>query len=193
MNKEVLFLDFDNTLVNSSKRICEMYNEDFKNHPDFKEAKWELEYTWDFTTQCPLAGAKVIERYFTEKRFFNGLEFYDGAKETIKRLSELYTIKIISLGYPDNLKHKREFIKNNLVGISEFIACNLEEMNDKSKFDLSDGILVDDNSKYLFTSNAKIKIAFGRVYDWNRDWDGMRVRDWKALEYCLWRRYYDRV
>ena len=34
--------------------------------------------------------------------------------------------------------------------------------------------VLDDDSKMLRSTNAAIKIVFGDVCEWNKDWDGMR-------------------
>lgn len=32
--------------------------------------------------------------------------------------------------------------------------------------------------KNLVTSNAKLKILYGDLYDWNKDWNGIRKWNW---------------
>lgn len=188
-SKKDLFLDFDNTIANSLKRIVEMYNEDYISYPDFKKADWRKVRIWNFGDQCHLLTNNVIERYFGEKRFFDGLELYENAKEAIERLSELYTIKIVSMGNSDNLKYKGQYILNNLNGISEYIPINFKDADNKEHIDMSDGIFIDDNTKYLNSSNAKVKIVYGELYEWNKDWNGLRFQNWIKLENYLTKLY----
>lgn len=144
-----LYLDFDNTIVNTTKRICEMYNEDFKNHHKFIPSKWYLVNKYDFSDQCPLMNKETLMKYFDEERFFSELEYMENAFEIINKLSKYFDIYIISLGNTENLKIKEVYIHNNLPCIKEFIGCNFNNVKDKKHIDLSDGILIDDCSKKL--------------------------------------------
>ena len=92
-----LFIDFDGTLTDSVKKICEMYNFDYKNHPDFIPAKDYLVNEWNFADQCPLIDKDKLEDYFCQKRFFINLEFLENAKEIVDKLSKHYDIYIVSM------------------------------------------------------------------------------------------------
>lgn len=35
--------------------------------------------------------------------------------------------------------------------------------------------------KYLSATNAKKKICFGKVYEWNKGWDGLRCANWNEV------------
>ena len=48
----------------------------------------------------------------------------------------------------------------------------------KSSVDMSDGIMIDDHPDMLNSSNAAVKICFGE-YGWNKDWEGLRAKNWK--------------
>lgn len=181
MDKRKLYLDFDNTIVNTTKRICEMYNEDFKNHPKFREAKWYLVNKYDFSDQCPLMNKETLMKYFDQERFFTGLEYMENALEIIHKLNEHFSIYIISLGNAKNLSIKERWIYDNLPFINKFIGCNFNNVNDKAHIDLSDSILIDDCSNNLITSNAQLKILYGDLYDWNTDWNGIRKWNWYEI------------
>lgn len=182
MNDKInLYIDFDNTIVNATKRICEMYNQDFNNHVKFKESKWYLVDKYDFSDQCPLLSKKTLMKYFDEKRFFIGLEFMENAEEIIIKLSKIFNVFIISLGNTNNLRLKKQWIHNNLPDIKEFIGCNFNAVEDKRHIDMSNDILVDDCSNNLITSNAALKILYGDLYDWNKDWNGIRKWNWYEI------------
>ena len=173
-----LYLDFDNTIVNTTKRICEMYNEDFKNHPKFIPAKWYLVNKYDFSDQCPLMNKEALMKYFDEDRFFSRLEYMENALEIIHKLSEFFIINIISLGNANNLSLKETWIYNNLPFIHKFVGCNFKDVSDKRHIDMSTDILIDDCSGNLSTSNAKLKILYGDLFEWNKDWNGFRKWNW---------------
>lgn len=181
MNKRKLFIDYDSTIVNSIKRICQMYNDEYVFHPKFKPAMWQFVETWDFKDQCPLALEGLITYYFNREDFFNeNLEYMENAKEIIEKLSTKYDIYVPSLGYRDNLYYKEIWLKENLPFV-KFIGCNFDDVDDKKHIDMSNGILIDDCAKNLITSDAEVKICYGDTYDWNKNWDGIRKWNWYEI------------
>lgn len=182
IKKQTIFIDFDNTLVNSTKKICSLYNEDYSYYKDFKVAKWYECSDWNFQNICTLANVDVINNYFNQPRFFKNLEYMDYALEVIKQLHSEYKLVIISIGNYANLELKRRWIKGNLKEyIDDFIGLNFDEYSDKSAIDMTGNILIDDNSSFLETSSASTKICFGDVYDWNKIWDDDRCFNWQDV------------
>ena len=49
---------------------------------------------------------------------------------------------------------------------------------------MSDGIMIDDHPDMLNSSNAAVKICFGE-YGWNKDWKGLRAKNWKDVDKIL--------
>ena len=171
-----LYIDFDNTIVNTNKAICSLYDEDFKWYKKYKKVDWSLIDTWDFE-ELTCASKEYINYYFNQPRFFNRLEFMDNAFEVLLMLYEKYNITIVSMGYSPNLKGKEKWCEKHIPFLKrEFI--NLKKFSDKSHIDMSDGILIDDSTKNLKTSNAKMKICFGDETGWNNNWNGLRCNNW---------------
>ncbi|MDE7476624.1 MAG: hypothetical protein K2M91_01515 [Lachnospiraceae bacterium] len=183
MNKLKLYCDYDNTLVNSIKTIAYLYNEDYKYYPDYKYIHWTDINTYNFA-ECNCAMTKDLVRYFTQPRFFEKSEFMDNAKEVLNKLKDKYEIIIVSMGLSQNLFGKEIWIKDNLP-FAKFIGINMEDYKDKSHIDMSDGILIDDEKRYLDSSNANTKICFGDVYEWNEQWSGKRCYNWFELKKYL--------
>lgn len=183
LTKLRLYCDFDNTIVNSIKSICDIYDEDYRYYPNYKYIHWIDIHTWDFK-ECICAKPKQIKRYFTQPRFFERLEFMDNAKEVLDRLKDKFEIVIVSMGVQPNLLGKEIWIKDNLP-FAKFIGIDMEKYKDKSCIDMSDGILIDDEQRYLDNSNADVKICFGDKYEWNEDWKGKRCFNWTELENYL--------
>jgi 5'(3')-deoxyribonucleotidase len=46
---------------------------------------------------------------------------------------------------------------------------------------MSNGIIIEDNAKNLENSNANIKICYGDIYDWNKNWNGIRCWNWTEV------------
>lgn len=109
------------------------------------------------------------------------------AKEVLDKLSNIYNIVIVSMGYSPNLKAKQLWLKQN-VPYAEFIGVNFKEYPDKAHINMSNGLAyVEDSSKNLDTSNCPNKILFGDEYEWNIDGNGRyrRCYNWYELEKCL--------
>lgn len=178
-DKKKLFLDFDGTIVNTIKRIVDLYNEDFRSYSKFIPINWEDVKTWDFT-ECNCATAEYINTYFNQPRFFRDLEYMYLADYVIDKLKDIYEIVVVSAGYNPNLREKEKWVKENL-SFCKFIGVDLKKYSDKSHIDMSDGVFIDDSSNNLKTSNAKLKICFGETYDWNKDWLGIKCHNWYAI------------
>lgn len=174
--KKKLFVDFDGVLSNTIKTICMLYDDDFQYYRDYKRVDWSEIETWDFT-ELNCANREYIDKYFNQPRFFRNIECMPWAKETMNKLSGLYDITIVSMGYRPNLIGKQKWVNDNFSDC-DFIGVNFKEYDDKSHIDMSDGIFIDDSAKNLETSNAGLKICFGDEYEWNKDWTGIRCANW---------------
>lgn len=175
-NKIKLYCDMDGTIINTIACICALYNDDFRYYKKFIPVKWWEVNTYHFE-ECSCASSKYINGYFNQPRFFRNVTYMDWAKEILTELNNDYEITIVSCGYTPNLKGKKIWIKENLP-FCNFIGVNLRDSTDKSNIDMSDGILIDDNSRNLSTSNALMNICFGDEYEWNKDWNGFRCKNW---------------
>lgn len=51
--------------------------------------------------------------------------------------------------------------------------------------DMEGGIIIDDVASNLESSNASLKICFGKVYPWNEKWEGIRAYDWLEVSTML--------
>ena len=176
LNKKKLFLDFDSTIFDSVKRICDLYNEDYRYYPDFADAFPYNVQKYDFSDVCPLAHCEVLMQYFSSSRFFSCIPsaYWMTASEKdpittaeyIKMFSNWFHIVIVSIGTPSNLKLKHDFIKNHLP-FADFIGIDSRAEKDKSKVDMADGIFIDDMYKMLKTSNAQMTVHYGPDHPWD--------------------------
>ena len=181
--KRKLYIDLDNTFIDTISCITDLYNEDFSAYPKYRFVHPYQVNTWDFE-ELKLADREYINMYFNQPRFFSHVEFMDNAKEVVNRLKEHFDITFISLGTYANLRLKEKWLKEN-VPYAKFKGLNTETYNDKSSIDMSDGALIDDMTKMLETSNAATKICFGDDYPWNESSDFHRCRNWYDVERYL--------
>lgn len=166
----------DNTIANSIKRIVELYNEDYNYYDGYKYIHWTEVETYEMS-ELTLARHEDLMRYFSQPRFFDGLEFHDNAYEILYLLNFEYDIYIVSIGDSANLLGKKIWIERN-IPFATFIPVDNSVYKDKSHIDMSGGILIDDHPLYLRTSNAKKKIVFGDVYQYNAGYRGTRCANW---------------
>ena len=198
MNRPKLFLDFDNTIVDTIAAVVSLYNEDYVNHDGFVAINPKDVTSWEFT-ECNLATYEEIDRYFGDKRFFQRVKLYPSAGQVIRSLSHRYDITIVSHGYASNLRLKEEWVKDKLFKEifdnscnAEFIGVDWETHNDKSHVDMSNSIFVDDSIRNLETSSAKYKILYGEYMDWNNtNIEFIRCKNWLDLnnQICLIERF----
>ncbi len=185
-----IFLDFDGTIVNSIKAYCDVYNQKYKEHSKFKLANPDNAYEWDMRDICPLEND--VSRVFDSKEFFDNLTFIDAYVPIyIKHLQNHYNIIICTIGTNYNIHHKSKWIANNLPSVKQAIYLVQTDDSgaivDKSLPDMSGGIIIDDNIKNLDTSNAKIKILFGKEYAFNKDTNDkyIKAQNWAQLMQIL--------
>ncbi len=187
--KPVLYVDVDNTTINSIKKIVDIWKRKHNGKSDYKPIHWTEINSFDFV-ELNISKEELLS-YFNSEEFFTDLDFMDNAKLVLLFfLAKGYKVKFVSMGLNSNLELKKEWLfKDNLFEEAEFIGINLEEYKDKSHIDMSDGILIDDEIRYLNTSNAMEKICFGSIYDWNHDWSGTRCWNWFEVYKYITQKY----
>ena len=189
MGRPKLFLDFDNTIVDTIAAVVSLYNEDYADKDGFVKINPSEVTSWEFT-ECNLATYEEIDKYFGDERFFQRIKLYPDASQVLFSLSCIYDITIVSHGYSKNLKLKEKWVTENLFNKifyngcnAKFIGVDWKEYSDKSHVDMSDSIFVDDSIKNLETSNAKYKILYGEYMDWNKTNNKFtRCENWEILE-----------
>lgn len=173
-----IMIDYDGVIVNTIQAIVSIYQDDFRSYKKFKPIHWSEIETWNFT-ELDATTPEYINTYFNQKRFFDRVEMMPMANTALEYLHFVlgYEICIVSSGYSPNLVLKEKWVKEN-IPYATFIGVNLKEYKDKSHVDMSGCLFVDDSVNNLETSNATLKICFGEEYEWNKNWDGIRIVNW---------------
>ena len=179
---KTIFLDFDNTIVESNSRIIEMMNKKFninKNESDLKD--------YGYNSIHPITGSEIIYLYEADD-FFDKLKLKPLALEIINKYVNLYNIIVTSKGTPENLRKKEIWIKKNLPKEIKFIGMQNTCIS-KKVVDMKESIQIDDNSGCLDT-NAAVKILY-KSYN-NYPWQSINpgdnvlcVNDWKDIDNIL--------
>jgi 5'(3')-deoxyribonucleotidase len=180
MNKPKLFVDFDVTLVDSIKKICDVYNILYQDHPDFKPADHTKIQQYNFKDICPLLDTALS--IFENELFFKDLKFINhNTYEVLKKLNNKYQLIVVSVGSPKNIAMKANWLVENIPFIKDYILL----YNDGCKMDKSvvnmQGLrnyFIDDIPSNLESTNCENKILFGKIYPWNED--GL-----KNFEHCF--------
>lgn len=174
-----IIVDLDGVVYDTIATIVNLYNYDYAMYKNFKLILPSEVKTWDFS-ELSLESPNYIDKYFNTPRFFDkdNLILMSGARWILTKLqNEDFKIIFCSSGSYPNLQLKRKWI-NKYFPNAEFIPVELPTYTDKSMVPMQDSIFIDDLSANLTTSNADIKICFGKVYSWNEDWDGKRCENW---------------
>jgi hypothetical protein len=184
MSKRRLFLDVDNTLIASSQAYCDVYNEVYQEHPLFVKADHSKLTKWDFEDICPLH--KEVNAVFESDMFWNKVQLFDkDTQYVLDKLCWKYEVWACSIGTITNLNKKMKWLQDN-TPIKEYVMISNDGIKMcKDVVNMSGGIFVDDVESNLLSSNADFKICFGKVYDWNKEWEGWRTSSWKKLDGVL--------
>jgi hypothetical protein len=143
-----IFCDFDDTFARSSKRIVEMMNEDYNlNKTEDDVHDWPYRSIYRNMTE-----ERVVELY-EDDRMFECLELFDDAIETLY----LHEVHFCTAGTLLNLKKKKLYLDK--VMNQPFWYAPVPN-GDKSIYDMSDAIQIDDRVDNLLHTNAKVKILF---------------------------------
>ena len=191
--RPILYIDLDNVVYDTVDTIKSMYDEDFRLYSGYIWMPTKEVKHYDFSELKFLTPEKLND-YFRSGRFFDRVTCLENAEVDIAWLNLFcgYPITFVSIGNPENIEGKSLWVEsfNRAWGTGcEFIGTYHW---DKSKIDMTGGILIDDEIKNLQNNSAQHSICFGN-YMWNADWRGVRVDNWKELKEFLMKGGYDIV
>ena len=174
-----IYLDFDDTITDSLQNLTRIVNKRYN-----KRVRWDDIGKWDFSDVYPDIPLRDIVKVFGEQEFFDTVYPKEYAILALHKLTKRNNAYIVSKCDYVASKRKSEWIKNNLEGIGINIQFTPVPLSgSKSMVDMSDGIFVDDNVKFLEETNAKYKIFFNnhRKFDVEQKWDGLEADNWYDL------------
>lgn len=158
-----VFVDFDDTLVKSRKAIVNCIND------MFHLSRTEDDITdWGFRSLKSDLTSKDVEGLFESDAFWDSVEIYDGAVETLQD-NEVY---LCTFGTTKNLQRKSQFlVEHNLPYYEAFVNSDYgKTMKDKKQFDMAGAVQIGDTWQELEHTNADVKILFKdyRDYPWQQ-------------------------
>lgn len=158
-----VFVDFDDTLVKSRKSIVKCIND------MFHLSRTEDDVTdWGFRSLKGDLTKKELEGLFESDAFWNNVEFYEGAIDTLAG----HDVYLCTVGTTENLRRKSQFLSEHSLPYHEaFVNSDRgQTMKDKKMFDMAGAIQIGDTWQELEQTNASIKILFKdyRDYSWQQ-------------------------
>lgn len=193
MKKKDLYIDFDSTLVMSDKAFARIYNETYNDDPDFVKAEWKKSWDWSYSRMCPLIHKyadnpqDILRQYYSSKEFFDYLEFFPDAKDTVNSLTAKYNVIICTSAVPKNAARKVLWIEEHLPEVDEIIILINKGSNGYGKARVAmmeeDAIFIDDHPANLYSTKASKKYLYkSHDTEYSRDWDGPTFTNWKEVE-----------
>ena len=165
-----LFIDADDTILESSKAFIDIVNrQDNINPPKIYEGLRD----WKYRSLFPyMTNERIIEIYDSEE-FFNIVKINPDFENFYLKHENDFEWNIVTKGHKSNIEHKQKYFKKHLPK-AKVVGCHFDskevENFDKSHIDMDYGIQIDDRTDCLMGTNANIKILFknNRNFYWNR-------------------------
>lgn len=151
-----LFIDFDDTIVNSSNIIVNILNQRYNKHYTYHDVN-----RWDYSDIFPSINPIDITELFDSEEFFRQamFNFYPNVESFIRRNLNYRDITVVSCGMATNLYLKEKFLNDVFGKDVKFIGIESSEMG-KQSVNMKGAILIDDHEDNLISSNADLKILF---------------------------------
>ena len=166
-----LYIDFDNTIVNSSEVIVKMLNEKFGENKDWKKLR-----RYDFKDLFPSCSYWEIEKSFESDKMFEEVELLPEVYETLNSFKDKFDkVSVVTIGTDINLEKKRIFVKNRFPFDIELIGIKNDGRSNKGSVDMRNGVFIDDHIDCLHSSNAKVKILIKTSE--NAEWSKIEPND----------------
>lgn len=171
-----LFIDMDEILMNLSKKVTEIVNEE--HNKSFKPEDNKSYWWQDF--------GNIPQSYFEDLLERKGVFYYGepipGAIESLEKLRELgFEIHIITKPVHSKTCYyeKVQWMKKYLPWIN--LDKNFHTTGNKGLMSKEDRILVDDNSINLNEFRVNNGVGITLDYGWNQDWQGHRCYNWGEI------------
>lgn len=182
--KQNFFLDFDLTIADSISAFCDAYNILYKDHPEFQPADPNKITSYDFRCICPLLKTKEDKfAIWSNKILFEHMKLIDeNTYDVLIGLNEKYRLIICSIGTPKNIAYKSLWLEENLPFIQDYVLlADKSCVMSKSFVNMEGSLFMDDIPSNLESTNAEVKVLFGKIYSWNKGWRCEHLFNWKEV------------
>ena len=181
-SRRTIVIDFDNTLVNSSKTILNFLywknrhktNNTFSYNPNILK--------WDFAPYAKTEeDIKFCKSQFNKQKFYDELEPMEGALEVLRELHKDYRIVVCSNRNVENIEMFITTVRNLFGDVIDDIVPLIDNF-DKSIIKCH--IRIDDKIECMMNDDNSFNILFGDYgYNKNCDEDDFDIRayTWKEV------------
>ena len=179
---KTVYVDFDNTIVESNQRVIEILNERYglsKTEDDLVD--------YGYKSIAPITEEEKLS-IFSSDDFFSNLRFKSDFLKVLNKYSDKVKFIITTKGTEENLKKKKEWVKDNIPCDIGFVGMNNDSLS-KKQVDMAGSIQIDDCTDALDT-NAEIKILYkdGHNFSWQSNYDNTNilvVNTWSQIDEIL--------
>lgn len=181
-----LILDFDNTIVNTTKAMIRSLN------PFIKDVTKKVDenspsYYWSFKDLFPETHLRYIDILFNSELLFDNMELYSNVYNVLKDLHEKNVmIYVCTIGSYKNIKLKLNFLHEKLPFVEVIPIVQNNIVMDKAIINMQNSVFIDDNCNCLNSSNADVKIAYrhdGFLTEKNAIWNGYVSTSWEDEDF----------
>lgn len=183
-----IYVDFDNTIVESNKKIIDILNKKY----NIQKTENDL-IDYGYNSIIEISEEEKLGMFASDE-FFSNLEFKDGFLDVYNKYKDIYNFIITTKGTETNLKKKKIWIESNISNDIEFIGIDNDSFS-KKQVDMKDGLQIDDCTLALDT-NAAIKILYkdGHNFIWQQGYENTEIlvtNSWKEIDeiLCFYNKY----
>lgn len=188
-NKTPVFLDADDTILESSKTVIGYLNVKYQISPPkrFSDLK-----DWGYTSIYRGVTPEEIEAIYNSDEFFENVTAVAPFVVAYERLKEDFDFRVVTIGTVENLDRKERWFKRNFplmtfIGIE---TTGLPSKHDKSVVNMEGAIQIDDRVDALLSTKASCKILLQNNISvaWNTPPPGANlyiVQNWNEIAQIL--------
>lgn len=182
--KKKIFVDFDDTLVDSTSTIVEVYNRLYGEEADVRNIR-----AFDLLDQCPRIGEltgdyqKELTGMYACEDFWQNLQPKPHAVEIMNKFkAEGFELILVSYGDAPNLAKKIYYAHEHFSMLDGYILLSQHHKPfTKRDVNMQDCFFIDDYASYLIESNAKVKVMFGKELKGNRNPGFYNTGNWEDV------------
>lgn len=181
-----IYVDADDTIIESSKTVIQIINERYDIQPP---KTFDNLRNWNYTCIYPGMTGEEVEEIYSSPEFFARVKPNPEFLKVYKKHKNNFNFIVVTKGQKRNLDLKEKWFKENFpdmffVGI-EFTPDEPQGF-DKSVIDMTGGIQIDDRTDALLGTKAECKILLknGKNFKWNEVESGSELyilNRWKEI------------
>ena len=181
-----LILDFDNTIVNTTKAMIRSMN------PFIKDSSKKVDenspsYFWSFKDLFPETHMRYIDILFNSELLFSNMELFPNVYNVLEDLhNKGVQIYVCTIGSYKNIKLKLDYLHSHLPFVEVIPIAQNNIVMDKAIINMQNCVFIDDNTDCLNSSNADVKLLYRNdnfTTEKNNVWNGYVSTSWEDEDF----------